>query len=812
MIMRLLTVVLLCLSLPSLAAPPANASDPQRGVEFFEKHIRPLLAGRCYKCHGPKKQEAELRLDQREGILAGGDSGAVILPGRPKSSRLIEAVEYRNPDLQMPPDKKLSDLQIANLKRWIEMGAPYPPTKRGPGQPAAGRGEHWAFQPLAKYPPPTLKNQNWPRNEIDHFILAQLEEATLAAAPPADPRTLIRRATFDLTGLPPTPAEVARFEAESIRTPHSAFRNLVDRLLASPQYGEKWARHWLDVARYADSNGLDENIAHGNAWRYRDYVIAAFNNDKPFDHFIAEQLAGDLLVADLNLRHPDPDKNQSAIRNRRFEMHTATGFLSLGPKVLAEADKRKMEMDIIDEQIDVVGKAFLGLTLGCARCHDHKFDPVSQEDYYALAGIFKSTHTMDSFKTIAVWHEVELLTPEYERKKCRHEGQLTAAKEAVDERVARANEQLRKQLGADTPFPENPEPSYPQSTRDELKLLRDGLANLEKQKPLPPATMGVKEGAVTNVAVHLRGSHLKLGETVARRFPLILAAAKTPALSDKQSGRLELARWMTAADSAAGALTARVMANRIWRWHFGRGIVTTTDNFGRLGERPTNPPLLDWLASQFVSSGWSLKEMHRLIMLSRTYQMSSRFDERSARIDPSNRLMWRTQVRRLQAEEFRDTILSVTGSLDRQMGGSLLNAENRKHIFDHTSKDNTTYATQRRSVYLPVVRNHLCDAFTLFDYTDASMLNGNRTASVVPSQALYIMNSAFVVNSAKSLANRLASAESTDEARIRLLYQMCYARRPSPSESKRLLSFLRGNRWPAVCHAVLSSNEFVYLK
>ncbi|MFP6693109.1 MAG: DUF1549 domain-containing protein, partial [Pirellulales bacterium] len=565
--MRLLTVVLLCLSLLSLAAPPANAADPQRGVEFFEKHVRPLLAGRCYKCHGPKKQESELRLDQRESILAGGDSGAAIFPGRPKSSLLIEAVEYRNPDLQMPPDKKLSELQIANLKRWIEMGAPYPLTKRGPGhQPAAaaGRGEHWAFQPLAKYPPPTLKNHNWPRNEIDHFILAQLEEATLTAAPPADLGTLIRRATFDLTGLPPTPAEVARFEAESVRIPHSAFPNLIDRLLASPQYGEKWARHWLDVARYADSNGLDENVAYGNAWRYRDYVIAAFNTDKPFDQFIAEQLAGDLLVADLSLRHSDPDNNQSATRNLRFEMHTATGFLSLGPKVLAEVDERKMEMDIVDEQIDVVGKAFLGLTLGCARCHDHKFDPISQEDYYALAGIFKSTHTMDSFKKIAVWHEVELSTPEYEQKKHRHERQLSAAKKAVDERVARGNEQLRKQLGADVPFPKTPEPSYPQSTRDELKLLRDGLAKLEKQKPLPPAAIGVREGAVTNAAVHLRGSHLKLGETVARRFPLILAGAKTPALSDKQSGRLELARWMTAADSVAGGLTARVMANRIW--------------------------------------------------------------------------------------------------------------------------------------------------------------------------------------------------------------------------------------------------------
>lgn len=789
------------------ATTRADDADSAQGIEFFEKRIRPLLAERCYKCHGPKKQESELRLDRHSGILAGGQSGAAIVPGRAKSSLLIAAVEYQNPDLQMPPKKKLSASEIADLKRWIDMGAPYPGAKSGPSQkPAdANAAKHWAFQTLTDQAPPKVKNQNWAHNEIDRFILAALEEAELSPSPPADPRTFVRRATFDLTGLPPTPEEIAQFERDSIRDPRSAFRNLMNRLLASPHYGEKWGRHWLDVARYADSNGLDENVAHGNAWRYRDYVIAAFNNDKSYDQFVAEQIAGDLLISDLGLRNAE-------FGDRQSEMRIATGFLSLGPKVLAEVDERKMEMDIVDEQVDVVGKAFLGLTLGCARCHDHKFDPISQEDYYALAGVFKSTHTMDTFKKVAKWHEIALPSEQYEKDKQLHDRQLATAKKAIDEFVSKANSQLRKQLGAGAQFPPNPEESYPNATRDELKRLRDELAVFEKQKPVPPSAMGVIEGATTDAAIHIRGSHLTLGETVPRRVPQILAAANDPKLGDKQSGRLELAQWMTAPDSAVSALTARVMVNRIWHWHFGRGLVATTDNFGLLGERPTNAALLDWLAAQFINSGWSIKKMHRLIMHSSTYQLSSRFDERAARIDPENRLLWRMNIQRLQAEEFRDAILTVTGKLDPSMGGSILNVENRGYIFDHTSKDNTTYTTHRRSVYLPVIRNHLCDAFTLFDYTDASVPNGSRAASVVPAQALYILNSEFVTQAAQTLAHRIASSNQTDEARVWRLYETCYARPPRESETTRLLDFLRDSNWQAVCHAVLSSNEFVYLK
>jgi Protein of unknown function (DUF1549)/Protein of unknown function (DUF1553) len=423
-----------------------------------------------------------------------------------------------------------------------------------PGLTAAEPGKHWAFQPPTLPAIPAVKDAAWARTPLDHFILAGLEARDLKPAPPADRRTLIRRATFDLTGLPPSPEEVESFVHDA--SPQ-ALEKLIERLLASPAYGERWGRHWLDVARYADSNGLDENVAHGNAWRYRDHIVAAFNRDKPYDQFLVDQLAGDLL----------PD---SANRQERL---IATGFLSLGPKVLAEPDPRKMEMDIVDEQIDTVGQAFLGLTLGCARCHDHKFDPISTQDYYGLAGIFLSTRTMQSFKKVARWHE-------------------------------------------------NPLVAVP--------------APLPRGAPAVPSAMGVTEGTVVEAAVLRRGSPLAPGKIVPRRFPIFLAGEQQPPLPAEQSGRLELARWLVCKDHP---LTSRVMVNRIWRWHFGQGLVRSVDNFGLLGEKPSHPELLDWLAQRFVESGWSIKAMHRLIMLSSTYQMSSAHNARAAELDPDNRML-----------------------------------------------------------------------------------------------------------------------------------------------------------------------------
>ncbi|MCA9101295.1 MAG: DUF1553 domain-containing protein, partial [Planctomycetales bacterium] len=700
------------------------------------------------------------------------------------------------------------------VERWIALGAPHPDKDLAPrpAQPALAaedeRAHHWAFQTPVEPPLPAVTNEAWVRTPIDRFVLARLEAAGLSPAPEAERRVLIRRATFDLTGLPPTRAEVATFLSD--RSP-GAYARLIERLLASPRYGERWGRHWLDVARYADSNGLDENIAHGNAWRYRDWVVDALNADKPYDEFVREQVAGDLYPSD------DPQ-----VRNRRL---TATGFLSLGPKVLAEVDETKMEMDIVDEQIDTVGKALLGLTLGCARCHDHKFDPISTQDYYALAGIFQSTRSMDSFTKIARWHENPLHDAAYDRDKADHDSRVAAQRSVIDGLVADATAALAQQLGAGAAMPEKPEESFPAETRQQLQQEREELAALEKQSPIQPTAMGVGEGEPRDTAIHVRGSHLTLGEVVPRRIPAVFVTAATPAVDPAGSGRLALAEWLASPDNP---LAARVMVNRVWRWHFGRGIVATPNNFGLLGERPTDQALLDWLAVAFVRDGWSLKSLHRQIMLSATYRMASDTSEAAAAVDPGNQRLGHFPMRRLDAEEIRDALLAVSDQLDPTMGGPVLAVDNRAFIFDHTSKDETSYDRSRRSIYLPVVRNHLHECFMLFDYSDASTPNGNRNTSTVASQALYLMNGELVATAAQRLADRvLSEGGSSDATRTDWLYQTCLARPASDEEVARVAEYLQRfsdltdtpdgkshehTSWQLVCQALLISSEFVYVE
>ena len=462
----------------------------------------------------------------------------------------------------------------------------------------------WSFAPVRVPPVPRVNDAAWAKSPLDCFVLARVEAAGAKPAPQADRRTLVRRATYDLTGLPPTPEEVEAFVNDA--SP-DAFAKVVDRLLASPHYGERWGRHWLDVVRYADSNGLDENVAHGTAWRYRDYVIAAFNSDKPYDLFVREQIAGDLMA---------PVGHAPDWREKRV----ATGFLALGPKVLAESDKKKMEMDIVDEQLDTLGRAVMGMTIGCARCHDHKFDPVSQEDYYALAGIFTSTRTMENFATIARWHENGVGSDLEMSAKAAHVRKVAEAEAQVAAAVASADEALGATSTPPGTLPPNPEAKYPDETKAKLAALRAAVLAVQTKGPDIPTAMGVTEGLVADTALLVRGDHTTPTKVVPRRFPAAITAGAQPPLSPGQSGRLELANWLTRPDHP---LTARVMVNRIWRWHFGRGIVRTPDNFGRLGEAPDDPALLDWLARRFVESGWSVKAMHRLIMSSSTYQMSA---------------------------------------------------------------------------------------------------------------------------------------------------------------------------------------------
>lgn len=745
----------------------AQADPP--GIKFFETKIRPVLATRCYKCHGKKKQESELRLDSYAALLKGGATGPAVVPSEPQQGLLIHVIEYEDEELQMPPDRRLPNQVIKDFKHWITIGAPHPDagkTTSSP-QPTGRQGDAqsaslWSLKQLQRSQLPEVKNTAWPTNSIDYYVLARLEAKGLNPAPAADRPALIRRLAFDLTGLPPSETQVRDFLAD-----HSAdaTSRLVDSLLASPAYGERWGRHWLDVARYADSNGLDENIAHGNAWRYRDYVIEAFNQDKPFDTFVHEQLAGDLMT------------EQATAKQERARL-TATGFLSLGPKVLAESDVSKMEMDIIDEQIDTIGRAFMGLTFGCARCHDHKFDPISTEDYYGLAGILKSTRTMETFKRIARWHENSVATPAQQEA---HQQQLDTIKQ-LKEKIKQATDQGNKTL---------------------LEQLKKQLAELEKEAPLLPTAMGVQDQQISNLKVHIRGSHLNLGQEVPRRVPQMFVSTEVPKFPADQSGRLQLASWLTAADHP---LTSRVITNRIWRWHFGRGIVSATDNFGHLGDAPSHPQLLDHLALELIDHQWSLKHLHRQIVLSSTYRMSSRFNARAAQVDPENNWLWRFNIRRVEAESLRDALLATSGLLDRRFGGSMLHVKNREFFFDHTSIDKTNYQTYRRSVYLPVVRNNLYEMFQLFDYNDASMLNGNRNTSTVAPQALFLMNSSFMQQATRNLAQELQTLDSFQQ-RITSLYQRLYARSPTATESARCQRYLEVFRQAPPLQAASSEDK-----
>ena len=1042
-----------------LAAVPVLAQED--GPAFFEAKVRPLLAAKCLSCHSAASQPVMggLRLDAREHVLKGGTRGAAVVPGS-GTSLLLQVVRHEAGPLKMPPGPKMKDADIAVLAQWVQMGAPWGAAVIS----QAKQEKYWAFVPPVRPAAPAVKNSGWVKSPIDAFVLAGLEAKGLAPAKAADKRTLIRRASYDLTGLPPTPAEVQAFLADESE---GAFAKVADRLLASPRYGERWARHWLDVARYADSNGLDENLVYRNAFRYRDYVIAAFNKDKPFDRFLTEQIAGDLL--------PAQDLKQ------QMEHWTATGFLTLGAKMLAEDDPVKMEMDIVDEQLDTTVRAFMGLTVGCARCHSHKFDPIPHADYYAMAGIFKSSKTMENFKVVAKWHEFVLAPKEDREKLAAHEARIEAKKKGIgkvtkaqnDALVAAAlqkvggyllasarvrhDEEIRvapieteagaivrtaasfdagnvprelvkkktnvpkdgkgpyfaefkitageaglyqvdildEEKGAGTadlwvngvwmkrgadpvqnreaspeaggwtyvaivplragenvlrlehasrfpyfakllvgkntlatapktvvqiaaefgvnpgfleqmvdylkrsdgavasplyaweiqgteakleawsspaaklfagfagrtpealaaeyerlflasmekgkentdpglktlyeflkekfgPFraPEDARRYYAAGVRTELAGLDTELKELTAATPEYPKAMGVREGdKIDDLAIHLRGSHLTLGEKAPRGFLSAIGGEK-PAIPAGHSGRLELAQWLTGADHP---LTARVIANRMWRWHFGRGIVPTVDNFGRLGEKPVNQPLLDWLAVEMVKQGWSMKAMHRTMLLTSTYQMSSTFDAKANEADPDNALLWRMNRRRLEAELVRDGIMEVSGGLQKDYsGGTILEYKDRQYVANTSKGGNVDYDRPVRAVYVPVVRSSMYQLFSAFDLPDPAVSNGDRDATVVAPQALFMMNGSVMLKHSKIMAERLlARADLDDAGRIREAYERAFSRPATGAEVDQGLTFVarmqeawkgsRLNAWQSFCKSLLASNEFIYI-
>lgn len=777
--------------------PPTSTPDA-KALELFEKKVRPVLVQRCFDCHGPDSaEEGGLRVDSINGLLRGGRSGPALQPGRPRESLLILAINH-DAHVHMPPKKKLPAAEIADLMEWVKRGAPWPDahvTARPIATEAIERPfseaerSFWAFRTPEEPVIPAVRKLAWCQSTLDRLVLARLEANGLSPAPPAAKRTLIRRATFDLHGLPPTLAEIEAFLADG--NP-DAFAKVVDRLLASPRYGERWGRHWLDVVRYSDSNGMDDNLLYADAWRYRDYIIAAFNQDKPYDQFVREQIAGDLLPP----AHPD----------RPHDGVIATAFLTIGPKMLAEDDPVKQQMDIVDDQIDALGKAFLGLTLGCARCHDHKFDPLPTSDYYALAGIFKSTKVMLTYRVDSKWKSTALGTAEVE-------AQLSALEREIDrlDKIVVLSDRSKM-------------------TEAERKRLSEQLATAIREYSAIPKAMAVRDGRVENLRVFLRGNHLQRGQEAPRRFPRILAGDRQPPLLNKQSGRLELARWLT---EKQHPLTSRVMVNRIWQGHFGRGIVPSPDNFGRLGERPDNQPLLDWLARRFVESGWSVKALHRVIMLSSTYQQNSsnaqhaaHSTQHSAQVDPENRLLWRMNRRRLEAEALRDALLAVSGMLDDRMGGTLLKAKDFDNLSVGDNKKAITYDSNRRSVYLPVLRGAVYDVFQAFDFPDPAVVNGKRTATTVAPQALFMMNSELVAQATQRWADNLLRLPSSNDAeRLRIAYEKSFGRPPGPDETDEWLRYLRqfdkarpANTnpqthlrlaWQSVCRILFSCNEFL---
>ncbi len=713
------------------AAAPKEAPSPQ-AVEFFEKKVRPVLAEQCYGCHGTKSQFASLRLDSRPALLKGGDKGAVLVPGDPAASRLITALSHTGP-VKMPPKGKLPDAAIANLTAWVKMGAPWPASD-GALSPASmeervaeARQKHWSLQPVRKPAVPRVKAAKWARNPIDQFVLAKLEVRGLTPLPAADRRTLVRRAYLDLVGLPPTPKEIADFVTD---TAPDAWEKLVDRLLSSPHYGERWGRQWLDVARYSDTLGYLVQPAERRlpyAYTYRDYVIRAFNEDKPYDRFLQEQLAADQLE----------------LKDRRDL--AALGFITIGNRYLGNRH------EIIDDRIDVVTRGLQGLTVGCARCHDHKFDPIPTADYYSLYAVFNAVNEPEDLPVIG-----EAPTPaqrefqaKYDELKKR-EAQFRAEKK--DGEAGNINRELKALVITHAGAPPR--------------------AMVVADVPKPP---GQK--------VFLRGNPGSQGSETPRQFLLAVAGEKRQPFA-KGSGRLELAQALA---SPENPLTARVMVNRVWLGHFGRGLIGTPSDFGLRGELPSHPELLDWLSATFMEQGWSLKKLHRLIATSATYQQASDWKPSSVNpksrvpqsIDPENRLLWRMNRRRLDFEQIRDGMLRASGVLDPAVGGRSVD------ILADT-------ASGRRTVYAFTDRQDLPSLFRTFDFADANQHSPMRSVTTVPQQALFLMNNGFVHQQARNLLKHAdVKGEATDEGRIRQINRLVYGRSPSADEVRTGLDFVR---------------------
>lgn len=951
-------LVVQCLSLTLVGRLTAEDT----ATEFFEKEIRPALVQHCVRCHGEEKVQGGLRLDTREGWQAGGDSGPAIVAGDPQSL-LLRAIEYEDISLEMPPRGKLPETTIAAFQKWIRKGAFDPRSKGSPSGKNHANAltieqgkKFWAFQPVLTPVAPELSESAWPKNDIDRFVLAKLMDEGIKPAGDATKENLLRRLTYDLTGLPPTSDQIERFLADES---DDARDKLIDRLLQSGHFGERWGRHWLDVVRFAESSGGGRTLLFPDAWRYRDYVIDAFNQDLPFDQFLKEQIAGDLLASEDRF-----DRERKLI---------ATGFLMLGPTNYEMQDKDILEMDVVDEQLDTMGKAMLGMTIGCARCHDHKFDPIPTRDYYALAGILKSTHSMEH-SNVSTWNTVELPLSAGE------EAALLASTEklqAIEEQLAVATRVLKKLTGKNAEQSKSVDPGklnglvvdsvdaevvgnwkvstsiahyvganyihdeqkdkgaksvlyrpvlpkpgryevfasfsadsnrarkvpyrikhrdgetvveinqrkqpsvdalmqslgvfefddkldssvllFTEGTDDGVVIadaiiwlpildaeddaiaqqeegattaaaeievearkkeiaaakvkadrLKKEVKTLKGSMPKRQVTMAPREGeSPADIHVAIRGMTHQKGDIVPRGVLQVAAWDGLPAVSKEVSGRSELAEWVA---SERNPLTARVIANRVWYWTMGRGIVASVDNFGSTGESPTHPELLDYLAFSLVQNGWSIKKLVRQIVSSRAYQLSARVSERELAFDADNQFYGRRTVKRLRAEDIRDSILMASGNLDLTMGGSTIKKGT-------SSEYGYKFEGRRRSVYVPVFRNRLPEMFEVFDFADPNIQGGVRTASNVASQALLLMNQPFVMEQAEDAAKRLVVEHSGEPSEmLRRAYREVLGREPLEQERQVMMDLLVVNdqlgassQWAMVYRLLFQCIDFRYL-
>lgn len=811
-------LALVCLRNGSLAQAQENEALSEDELNFFETKIRPVLVTHCYECHAADSKliQGGLRLDDRAALLKGGDTGPAVVVDHPADSLLIKALRYEGPE--MPPKAKLPDSVVADFERWIAMGLP-DPRKAAPVKEARsinieeGR-KHWAFQPVRDVAPPAVSDASWPTDPVDQFVSSALEQRAMKPVGDADRHAWLRRVTLDLTGLVPSPADIENFVKDE--SP-SARETVVDRLLASRAFGERWARHWLDMTGYADQVGTSNDVFAEHAWRYRDYLIESINSDKPFDQFLIEQIAGDLLPA------------RSA--EERASHIVATGFLMVGDVEIVNPDKLKLETDHIDLQLSKIGTVFMGMTLGCVRCHDHKFDPIELTDYYAMAGTLRSSVSTVKINH-GIWSGLNVVElPESEAQRTEREARMAAHRQRMDQ-LSDEERRLREELTSVNASIEKPDADKAALTKRQgeiqgrLNQIPGERQHAEFFAPKVPRAFAIQDAVPTvDMAVCIRGNPYAPGKVVPRGVMRVASWDAGPTMPKHQSGRLQLAEWLA---NERHPLTARVTVNRIWQKLFGEGIVRSVDYFGTRGELPSHPELLDHLAARFMKNGWSQKQLIRSLVLSHTYRLSSHPDEANMATDPENRLLWRMNPERLDAESLRDSMLAASGELQACSGGPSLPLEYPENTGNLAPKavNPPSFALRRyrpeqefvRTVYLPVVRSAQPGFMKLrdvFDFAQPAQITGKRSQTVVAPQALYLMNNDLPRNRAKALAALLEKESPDRETRLRQLWLRTLNRPITADELREATTFLDSpdagpEPMAELCHAVLSSNEFIH--